>query len=76
MSILHKVGEGKTTLEILQDARDLAKTPEEKQKAQQAIDLYFMGEPKKKSGKKKRKRKRLNYDNDDDWGYSDEWGDY
>lgn len=73
MTILHEVGKGVTELEILQDARDLAKTPEEKQKAQQAIDRYFMGEPKKKGGKKKRKRNR--HIPRDDWDY-DEWGDY
>ena len=73
MTILHKVGEGKTELERLQDARDLAKTPEERQKAQKAIDLYFMGEPKKKGGKRKRKRK--DYTPRDDWDY-DEWGEY
>lgn len=74
MPILHKVGEGKTELEILQDARDLAKTPEEKQKAQRAIDMYFMGEPKKKKGKRKQKRKKY-HNPDDDWGY-EEWGEY
>ena len=61
-------------LERLQKARDDAKTPEEKQKAQKAIDIFFMGEPKKSGGKKKRKKKRR-YIPDEDWGY-DEWEGY
>lgn len=63
-------------LERLQKARDDAKTPEEKQKAQTAIDIYFMGEPKKGGGKKKKRKRKRQYQDNDDWGYEDWDGGY
>jgi len=60
----------KSRLEILQDERDDAKTPEEFTKAQNAIDVYFIGEPNKRHGKKKRALKPRYSDEDDEWdGY-------
>jgi hypothetical protein len=57
-------------LKTLQQIRDDAKTPEEKQKAQNDIDIFFLGEPKKKNIKKKKQKKSYtNYD-DDEW---DDW---
>ncbi len=52
-------------LERLQKIRENANTPEEKQKAQDAIDIFFMGEPKKK--KKKKKQQKSYTHSDDEW---------
>lgn len=65
-----------TELERLQKARDDAKTPEEKQKAQRDVDEYFMGKPEKRGGKKKRKKNKKRNFRNEDWEYDNEWGDY
>lgn len=64
-------------LEELQDARDNASNETEWKKCQEAIDTYFLGEPKKRTGKKQRKPKKQtykNYPDDDDESYG--WDDY
>lgn len=56
-------------LKTLQEIRENAKTPEDWQKAQDAIDVFFLGEPKKKKERKKKKKSYIPIDEDewDDW---------
>lgn len=59
----------KSELELLWEARDIATTDVGRQRAQNKIDEYFLGEPKKRKGKKE-KKKRI-FSTEDDYYDSD-----
>lgn len=68
--------ENKSELEILQDARDNANTPEELEKAKKAINVYFFGEPKKgkRKNKKRIKKRKFIKDEYDEYDDFEEYG--